>query len=67
MAAGAQAVCLTDPGPQLLLCLAGEARLTPGPDLRPGAAVFVPAGCACEATGVGAVLYRARVPLGAAS
>ncbi|MFF7852720.1 hypothetical protein [Streptomyces sp. NPDC007904] len=62
---GAGAVCLTDPGPHVLLCLAGEARPAPGPTLRPGAAAFVPAAFPREASGTAAVLYRARVPSGA--
>ncbi|MFH8798174.1 mannose-6-phosphate isomerase, class I [Streptomyces sp. NPDC017936] len=61
--AGVEAVCLTDAGPQVLLCLTGEARLEPGPALRAGAAAFVPAGAPCAVSGAGAVLYRARVPL----
>ncbi|MFI6108672.1 mannose-6-phosphate isomerase, class I [Streptomyces sp. NPDC051310] len=64
---GAEAVCLTDAGPQVLLCLTGEARLEQGPALRPGAAAFIPAGSPCEVSGAGAVLHRARVPLGGAS
>ncbi|WP_198944106.1 hypothetical protein [Streptomyces sp. CB03234] len=52
--------------PRLLLRPAGEARLTPGPALRPGAAPFVPAERPCGAVGAGAVPYRAGVPLGAA-
>ncbi|MET4670541.1 MULTISPECIES: mannose-6-phosphate isomerase, class I [Streptomyces] len=64
---GTEAVSVTDPGPQVLLCLAGHVRLTPGPTLSRGAAAFVPAGSPCEVTGAGAVLYRARVPMGTAS
>ncbi|MEI7032842.1 mannose-6-phosphate isomerase, class I [Streptomyces pratensis] len=64
---GADAVNVTDPGPQVLLCLAGPVRLTPGPVLSRGRAVFVPAGSPCEVKGAGAVLYRARVPLDTAS
>ncbi|WP_405811852.1 mannose-6-phosphate isomerase, class I [Streptomyces sp. NBC_01520] len=64
---GTEAVSVTDPGPQVLLCLVGHVRLTSGPPLSRGAAVFVPAGSPCEVTGGGAVLHRARVPLSAAS
>ncbi|CAH9415017.1 Mannose-6-phosphate isomerase (EC [Streptomyces globisporus] len=63
---GTETVSVTDPGPQVLLCLVGQVRLTPGPPLCRGAAAFVPAGSPCEVTGAGAVLYRARVPLCAA-
>lgn len=64
---GTEAVSMTDPGPQVLLCPVGHVRLTPGPTPSRGAAAFVPAGSPCEVTGGGAVLYRARVPLSAAS
>ncbi|WP_405929562.1 mannose-6-phosphate isomerase, class I [Streptomyces griseus] len=64
---GTEAVSVTDIGPQVLLCLVGHVRLTPGPPLSRGAAAFVPAGSPCEVTGAGAVLYRARVPRSAAS
>ncbi|WP_193475281.1 mannose-6-phosphate isomerase, class I [Streptomyces griseomycini] len=60
---GAEAVCLTDAGPQVLLCLTGEALLEAGPALAAGAAAFVPAGSPCAVSGEGTVLYRARVPL----
>ncbi|MGV9455037.1 mannose-6-phosphate isomerase, class I [Streptomyces sp. NPDC003635] len=63
--AGTEAVCLTDAGPQVLLCLVGEARLEPGPALVAGTAAFVPAGSPCALTGAGAELWRARVPLDA--
>lgn len=62
-----EAVCLTDAGPQVLLCLTGEALLEAGPALAAGAAAFVPAGSPCAVSGAGAVLYRARVPLGSVS
>ncbi|MDW4918519.1 mannose-6-phosphate isomerase, class I [Streptomyces californicus] len=65
--AGTEAVTVTDQGPQVLLCLGAHARLTPGPLLARGEAAFVPAGSPCEVTGVSAVIYRARVPLSAAS
>ncbi|MFF8632462.1 mannose-6-phosphate isomerase, class I [Streptomyces werraensis] len=64
---GAEAVCLTDAGPQVLLCLTGEALLEAGLTLAAGAAAFVPAGSPCAVSGAGAVLYRARVPLGSVS
>ncbi|MGW0033961.1 mannose-6-phosphate isomerase, class I [Streptomyces sp. NPDC003314] len=61
---GADAVWVTDAGPQVLLCLAGEAHLRPGPVLSAGTAAFIPAGSPCAVSGAGSVLYRARVPLG---
>ncbi|MFF8594467.1 hypothetical protein ACF061_24040 [Streptomyces sp. NPDC015220] len=65
--AGAEAVCLTAAGPQVLLCLAGRARLDAGPALTAGAAALVPVGSPCRVSGEGAVLHRARVPLGGSS
>src|SRR5690606_23457262 len=64
---GAEGVCLTAAGPQLLLCLTCEALLEAGPALAAGAAAFVPAGSPCAVSGAGTVLYRARVPLGGVS
>ncbi|MCX2928053.1 mannose-6-phosphate isomerase, class I [Streptomyces sp. NEAU-W12] len=64
---GAEAVCLTDAGPQVLLCPTGEALLEAGPALAAGAAAFVPAGRPCAVSGAASVLYRARAPLGGVS
>ncbi|MFH9613962.1 hypothetical protein ACH4MM_09535 [Streptomyces pratensis] len=64
---GTEAMCATGTGPQVLLCLAGEARPTSGPVLSPVAPVFVPAGSSCELTGTRAVLHHARAPFGGAS